>query len=511
MKRLWLGLGLMVMGFNYGVSQFYDGFNYTLGTPLENQPPWTAFAMGDSIVVSAPNLSVKGLQNSVGRSISFDAAGADYFRAYAPMNSSAWYSLAFRVTALGALDAVNGGPFCAFGNLVDNFPVAFCWLRANGAGYQIGLSNDPFPNSVVWDPTVRALSSTNFIVGNYAFKGGLNNDVSKLLINPDFVTFGSGLVPQASLSVTNVNISDLTSGIDRFALFQLSAQETPFLIVDEVRVGTNYASVTPPFGGSIVRVLNEQNSSEGGTNGVFELNAFGNNFPITITYTLSGSATSGADYTFAAPATLNSVVMTNATQQILILPVNDGLTNETNPEEVIITLDEGGNGWLAFPNASVATNLIFEGSVVTNNPLPPATNNNTSSNEVFVLTGFDLQLKLPKIAKPLSFSSSGGFKVKGRILTPHTVKSVSYAAVAESTNPITNLSFVSAGKFKLITKNKLLNQGIKAKFASTKATKAGVGIPVSATSVQLITRVGGAIGTNEGFVYFTNIFSSQVK
>lgn len=519
MKCLWIMLVLSWVSINSIIAQFYEPFNYAAGSNLENQAIWTAFSPGDSIIISANNLSVKGLSQSFGNSIAFDSDGADYFRTFAPLNQTAWYSFIFRVPSLGGLNQVSGGVISALGNLIDDSPVAFCRLRSQPPGYNIGLANSFDATKVVWDDKQRGLSSTNFVVVNYVFKPGLNNDVANLWINPNFTTFGTPVFSTPTLSVTNLNVDDLANPLDRLVLFQLSFGETPSLVVDEIRVGSTYASVTPSFGGSIVRIANAANSSEAGTNGVFSIQSTATNFPFTLTYTLSGSATPAIDYTMAPPATYDSVVITNANQPLVILPINDALTNEVNPEAIIITLEDGGPGWLADPNFFKATNFIFEGSTITNitNNFPPPPINTNINNplpviESIPLTGFNLSLKRPKSNKSLHFLNDIGFKVKGRILTTNSVLGVSYLALSEDTSNIpNNLNFISAGKVTPITKGKFYKQGFRVAFKSTLSTKPGVNMPLSTTSIKMITRVRGAVGTNTGYIYFTNVFPAQVR
>ncbi|MBX7158370.1 MAG: hypothetical protein K1X66_08310 [Verrucomicrobiae bacterium] len=122
-----------------------------------------------------------------------------------------------------------------------------------------------------------------------------------------------------------------------------------------------------------------------------------------------------------------------------------------------------------------------------------------------VLGGVSIELKKPKVGKKLKFKSSKGFKLKAFVFSEsNAVTKASYAAFGGTNSP-TNLTFINAGKFKILTKGKLFKKkGVKAIIQSTKTTKPGVGVTES--PVTLLVRVFG--GSNDASeVTFTNTFS----
>lgn len=307
----------------------------------------------------------------------------------------------------------------------------------------------------------------------------------------------------------------------RLFAFNASALAGSAGVGDSPTAGDNdliIQGTTTPMGGggstNSVTIATTANASELGTNGVFTLTSTGTNFPITVTYTVGGTATLTNDYDFLAPATSNSVVMAASPTTIQIVPVNDGVSNDLDPESVIITLDPSGLGWTsAAPNS--ATVDIFEGAVI-----PPNTNGGGTPD----LTGFQLILKQPKIGKPIKWKSAKGISPllkgpKGQIATTsNTVSSIAYALIvgASGTNgtnaAVTNtLNFITAGKITPVTKGPLFKKNVKAKFKATKTTKLGVGTPIGTTSVKLVIRVNGTSGTNTGSQYFTNTYTTVVK
>ncbi|MEZ5405857.1 MAG: hypothetical protein R3F23_06705 [Verrucomicrobiia bacterium] len=314
------------------------------------------------------------------------------------------------------------------------------------------------------------------------------------------------------VATNTISIANLSIANSAFFFLQwrgtngLAAGNRDEFGLDDIQVS---ALGTGGGGGSTnsVTIATTANASELGTNGVFTLTSTGTNFPITVTYTVGGTATLTNDYDFLAPATSNSVVMTSSPTTIEIVPVNDGDTNEIDPESVILTLDPSGTGWTSgVPNS--ATVDIFAGAVI-----PPNTNGGNTN--VADLTGFSILLKKPKIGKTRKFKTAKGFPVKlfvVRASSSNTVSSVAYAAVvAGDTNNTNAITFITAGKIKPITKGPKFKQNIIAMAKSTKTTKPGVNIPAGTTSIQFIVRVNGTAGTNTGSAYFTNTIPTVVK
>jgi hypothetical protein len=84
-----------------------------------------------------------------------------------------------------------------------------------------------------------------FIVGSYTFNTATtSDDVSKLWINPAASTFAATNEPATALIATNN--SDITANqIASFVFLQRATNEPAAMLADELRLGTNWASVTP--------------------------------------------------------------------------------------------------------------------------------------------------------------------------------------------------------------------------------------------------------------------------
>lgn len=216
---------------------FYEGFNYTNPSNLGGQGGWVNVNTGDEVVVGGSSLNVSGLQSSVGGSVSFDGIGIDPQKTFTAVTSgSLYFSFAMQVTALGTLDTVTGGYFAGFGANSTTFSTTV-WTRASGAGYNIGLQNNTSTNGIQWTSTVYGLNTTVFVAGSF----DLDSDSASLWVNPASSSFSS-TAPTAMLTAA---AGSTRTSLDRFFLRQDSLTETPSFIVDELRVGTSWASVTP--------------------------------------------------------------------------------------------------------------------------------------------------------------------------------------------------------------------------------------------------------------------------
>ena len=222
----------------------YDSFNYTVGNPLGTTPAtngnWLPLNTGTAPLVASGNLDVAGLQSSTGNSVSW--ATGNIQEAYTTFSSVStglpFYSFAFRLTALPT------GTTYSFGLIqpgTTTFYGSTIWLRASGSGFNIGLDNrsSVAPTSNYAAPTYD-LNDTIFIVGSYEFVSGTGNDVSRIWINPSSTNFGALSAPTATITATGG--TDLT-GVGGFLL--RGASGSPSGAMDELRIGTGWADVTP--------------------------------------------------------------------------------------------------------------------------------------------------------------------------------------------------------------------------------------------------------------------------
>lgn len=209
----------------------------------------------NNVVITNGNLSVTGLAASNGNSIQFgpsDGASARFGLNGAIKSNSVFYSFVFRVDNLGSLNT-NGGFFAAFNNssgTQTNTPSVIAsgvQTRLSGTGYNIGLKKAA--SGSVFDSGVHNVGEVVFVVGSYTFNTATNtDDEADLWINPDPSTFGAATAPAPTL--TSTNGADISSAqIASFVFFRRGTSnaglEPASIVADELRVGTNWAGVTP--------------------------------------------------------------------------------------------------------------------------------------------------------------------------------------------------------------------------------------------------------------------------
>lgn len=90
-------------------------------------------------------------------------------------------------------------------------------------------------------------SGTHFVVLRYTFTG-TTTDTVDFWVNPGSATFGAGAPPVATGSTSGGNN---VASITYFGLYAASGSG-PTIYLDEVRLGTDWASVTPPSGSVVV-------------------------------------------------------------------------------------------------------------------------------------------------------------------------------------------------------------------------------------------------------------------
>jgi hypothetical protein len=235
---------------------------YAVGSNLVGQTnaaglSWAAAGpTGANTVIAAGNLTVPGLAASTGNSISFGVSTGPCPRFGFPNNftsGTVYYSFAFRVDNLGSLNS-SGGFFAAFNNSTGpqgSNPTAVAaavQTRLAGSGFNVGIKGAS--GGSVFDTNVYNVGQTVFVVGSYTINpASTNDDTASLWINPDRSTFGSANMPAATLNT--VSGGDIGSeSIASFVFFRRGSGngglEPAAMTADELRIGTNWASVTPP-------------------------------------------------------------------------------------------------------------------------------------------------------------------------------------------------------------------------------------------------------------------------
>ena len=217
----------------------YDGINYTIGQGLQTQTSWTSLNSGDDLLITSGSLSYAGLASSIANKVSFDGAGIDAAKLFTQQTSgTVYYSFLLNVTALGSLNTT-GSYFTGFTEGTGTTFGSTIWLRSDGSGYDIGINPRTTAANTIWTAGTTSINTALLIIISYQMVAGTTNDIVKLWINP---TSGSS-EPVATLSATNT-LTDLAN-VNRILIRQDATTTTPFVEMDELKIGTTWADVTP--------------------------------------------------------------------------------------------------------------------------------------------------------------------------------------------------------------------------------------------------------------------------
>jgi hypothetical protein len=240
------------------------GTTYSPGTAVIGQTNAQGFAWyqagpnsSNQPLIQSGNLQVAGLAAASGNSVSFGGNGTssrfDFLNNSSSISSGTiYYSFALRLTDITGMSS--GGVFWAgfnnSGGAQTSTPTTVAtrvYTRASGSGFNFGLSKaSSTATNIIWDNTIHYSGETILLVGSYTFNiPDTNDDVSDLWIDPSSSTFGTALAPLPTLTTSSGG--DINSGaIESFVLMNRNAAEPANGIFDELRIGTSWASVTPP-------------------------------------------------------------------------------------------------------------------------------------------------------------------------------------------------------------------------------------------------------------------------
>jgi len=208
---------------------FTESFDYTAGETIAQQPAWTNYFSGDDALVETGSLTYPGITAS-GNSMSFDGSGADPVVDYTPTAAGKIYaSFILQVTALDA--GATDGYFATLRTDSGSYESRL-WITPTGATtYRIGISNGGTLTQIA--PTDLNVGDTAFIVFNY----DIDNDTVSTWVNPVF----GGVEPTADATEASGSTGNTFS---QLLIRQDSATETPFIILDELRIATTWSEAS---------------------------------------------------------------------------------------------------------------------------------------------------------------------------------------------------------------------------------------------------------------------------
>lgn len=208
---------------------FTENFDYTATETLGSQTAWTNYFSGDDVLIESGSLSFPPLAGTA-NSISFDGSGTDPVVDFTPTTSGSVYaSFMLNITALDA--AATDGYFAVLRTDSGSYESRL-WISPTGAStYKIGISNGAALTQI--SATDLNVGDTNFIVFNY----DIDNNMVNAWVNPT----PGGIEPAADLSEASTSTANTFS---QFLIRQDSATETPFMIMDELKIATTWNDAT---------------------------------------------------------------------------------------------------------------------------------------------------------------------------------------------------------------------------------------------------------------------------
>ena len=210
---------------------------WTLGTPSTNLLVSSNAALGFFPLQNPPGGS-QGVQVALTNAL--QSIGVNFTSV---TNGSVYASFLLKLTAL----PVNGNIRCVAGldskTNYANTPALTIGVNPSG---QLVLGRSSA--TVVSTPTpALTLGQTNLVVARYTFVTGTSNDTVSLWLNPTNLGAAESGVPPATIAnYTATNLADATNLQAFFLPSQSSSAGVERWTLDEFRLGTNWAAVTPP-------------------------------------------------------------------------------------------------------------------------------------------------------------------------------------------------------------------------------------------------------------------------
>lgn len=246
MKKLYTLVAIAISGLSFG-QLIYEPFDFSAGTILQTQPGYTLANTGDDLLIAANSLTYTGLAASTGNKLAFGGAGIDATRdlSTAQTAGTTFYSLLLNVSdlTLNSNPSTTGGYCFGFISTGTSFGGTLWIKKASETTFNIGVNARTTGTATVFGTTAYNINETHLIVVSYTLNAAAGDDVAKLWVNPS--NLGAATAPTETATMTNTGGTDLAS-VSKILIRQGSATDTAEIQLDEIRVGTSWAEVTPP-------------------------------------------------------------------------------------------------------------------------------------------------------------------------------------------------------------------------------------------------------------------------
>jgi hypothetical protein len=229
---------------------FSDGFNYTSGTQLSSDAPWSGG--GANITIGSANLTDPPLQDlsPSGNDLTLQSgiASGTAVVNFNPSNITSgtiFFSFLLQPTTMptGNNELMDLLPSGATGLQGSTAALAIYVGSQNATQYKIGVRHG-LSGATYASSAATILGSTSLIVVAYTFNGGVNDDTVSLWLNPSSGSLGGGSAPAADVSFSNSALADST-GLSVVGIKSQGANPQGFWNVDSLRIGDTWADVTP--------------------------------------------------------------------------------------------------------------------------------------------------------------------------------------------------------------------------------------------------------------------------
>jgi parallel beta-helix repeat protein len=224
-----------------GILLVEDHFDYVTTNLTGNMPVigGTWGGSGSSVILGSGLGSPGGFAEASGNEIKIGTSGSAQTNQFATINSGTVY-----MSYLIQFNSLRAGAMM-WGGLSLNGAAEYAQLQyTNTTGnsyYQLGLGGRSTVLTTNWLSTQFTAGQTQLVVVAYTFVSGAANDIMSLWINPNSSTFGAGSAPAADL----IQIATTEAGSLNTIDIKNSSTLPANTILDEMRVGTAWASVVP--------------------------------------------------------------------------------------------------------------------------------------------------------------------------------------------------------------------------------------------------------------------------
>ncbi|QBN17452.1 T9SS type A sorting domain-containing protein [Flavobacterium nackdongense] len=254
----------IVQSFGQVTLPLYESFNYTEGEALANASPaksqWTSVATASSLddqIIASPGWVTTGIPGYGGSALFIQGGSTDPQIKFTSQTSGTVYYSFLAIfkensAAPGTVwtGADPGIQFISLGQESSTTPgntnyTCSIFIKKSGAGFVLGINKGSSTTETTWGSTVYNLDTEYYIIASHTFDLVTNIPTSKLWVIDPATSSGTDVpnVEPAATITSNLGTTNRLN-VDRIYIRQDSNAKTPGIIIDELRVATNYNTVT---------------------------------------------------------------------------------------------------------------------------------------------------------------------------------------------------------------------------------------------------------------------------